>query len=107
LGVASVITPWVPKQPSYTTVGERRRSLIFIHTLGLSANAPDAPQPWAYCANSLTFLMLLCKEACGQHQISTTLLVEKGRENAPYSMTEKFTGFHHNPDMAGNRTATY
>jgi hypothetical protein len=24
--------------------------VAFIHTLGLSANSPDAPQPWAYCA---------------------------------------------------------
>jgi hypothetical protein len=24
--------------------------LSFIHTLGPSANAPDAPQPWTYCA---------------------------------------------------------
>ena len=73
--------PWMPKQPSYTIVGE--------------------------CRYSLTFLMPVRSEACCQHQIPTNQLLEKVGKKAPYSVTGKSSGFHHNPDMAGNSEETY
>jgi hypothetical protein len=37
----------------------------------------------------------------------TNLLMDKVGRKAPYSKTGKSNGFHHNPDMAGNRKETY
>jgi hypothetical protein len=51
--------------------------------------------------------MSVRNEACCQHQKSTTLLLDKEGEKAPYSMMGKSGGFHHNPDVAGNRTESY
>jgi hypothetical protein len=39
----------------------------FIHSLGPSINAPDAPQPWAYCAKVCGYCetCISCKERQG------------------------------------------
>jgi hypothetical protein len=66
---------------------KQNRIHSFIHTSGPSTNAPDAPQPWAYCAtlkcsfsSDSAALCLLCRDRGLLLRLCLFLLVRQ-REN--------------------------